>query len=210
MKICSYIMTSDTGLAPNPFWGYCTLAVCTPNHMGVKLSIGDWIMGFQSCKAGNKLIYAMRVTEERINFDKYYNEGRFQAKKPDLSGAWEKRCGDNMYFLENNVWKQHEPVSYHNNPVDVAKDTKFPYVYVSEHFFYFGEKAIVIPAEFKKIIRTCCGCKCRHSAELSSGLMQWLKNSFQLGIIGLPKDRHIEHQCDFLRKSKNSKCNTCS
>ena len=30
----------DTGFAPNPFWGYCTLAVCTPNHMGVQTSEG--------------------------------------------------------------------------------------------------------------------------------------------------------------------------
>ena len=33
MKICTYTMTSDTGFAPNPFYGYCTLAACTPNHM---------------------------------------------------------------------------------------------------------------------------------------------------------------------------------
>ena len=32
-----YIAVLDTGLAPNPFWGYCTLAVCTPNHMGIRL-----------------------------------------------------------------------------------------------------------------------------------------------------------------------------
>ena len=82
--------------------------------MGVKLSIGDWIMGFQSRKAGNKLIYAMKVNEERIHFDKYYYNERFQAKKPDQSGKWEKECGDNMYFLENNAWKQQEPVFYHN------------------------------------------------------------------------------------------------
>ena len=25
--LCTYVLTSDTGLAPNPYWGWCTLAV---------------------------------------------------------------------------------------------------------------------------------------------------------------------------------------
>ena len=36
-RLCSYVVRHDKGLAPNPFWGYCTLAVCTPNHAGVRL-----------------------------------------------------------------------------------------------------------------------------------------------------------------------------
>lgn len=30
MKLFSYIVTHDAGFAPNPFWGYCTLACCKP------------------------------------------------------------------------------------------------------------------------------------------------------------------------------------
>jgi hypothetical protein len=48
MKLCSYIIKNDTGFAPNPFWGYCTLAACTPNHMGLHLYPGDWIIGTES------------------------------------------------------------------------------------------------------------------------------------------------------------------
>jgi hypothetical protein len=44
----SYIVRQDTGLAPNPFWGWCTLAVCTPNHQGSKAKRGDWVAGFLS------------------------------------------------------------------------------------------------------------------------------------------------------------------
>ena len=62
--LCTYIVKHDTGLAPNPFWRYCTLAVCTPNHMGVTPR-GDefWIAGFSGKEHGNKLVYAMRVDE---------------------------------------------------------------------------------------------------------------------------------------------------
>lgn len=46
MKLYSYIVKTDKGLAPNPFWGWCTLALCTPNHMGIKANQSDWIVGF--------------------------------------------------------------------------------------------------------------------------------------------------------------------
>lgn len=41
MRLCSYTVVHGTGFAPNPFGRYCTLAACTPNHQGIKLSQGD-------------------------------------------------------------------------------------------------------------------------------------------------------------------------
>ena len=61
MKICVYTLTADTGFAPNPFHGTCTLAACTPNHMGAKLVKGDWIAGFFTNAKTPCLVYAMRV-----------------------------------------------------------------------------------------------------------------------------------------------------
>ena len=57
MKLYSYIVKTDKGLAPNPFWSYCTLALCTPNHMGIKADQGDWIVGFTNAARGNKLVF---------------------------------------------------------------------------------------------------------------------------------------------------------
>ena len=37
MKLLKYVMTSDKGLAPNPYFGVCSLALCTPNHMNARL-----------------------------------------------------------------------------------------------------------------------------------------------------------------------------
>ena len=45
MKVCSYVMTYNTGLAPNLFCCVCTLALCAPNHRRAYLSDGDWIVG---------------------------------------------------------------------------------------------------------------------------------------------------------------------
>ena len=45
MRLCSYVVKYDTGFAPNPFWRYCTLMGCTPNHQDIKAVKGDWIIG---------------------------------------------------------------------------------------------------------------------------------------------------------------------
>jgi hypothetical protein len=140
MKICSYIVKHDSGLAPNPFWGYCTLGLCTPNHMGIKLNPGDWIVGFQSRTVNGKIVYAMKVGE-RLHFNSYFHDERFQNKKPATSADWEKKCGDNMYFLGSDGTWQQVPVLMHSNAEQVMQDTKHPYVYVGQQFYYFGETA---------------------------------------------------------------------
>ena len=40
-------MKVDSGFAPNPYFGYCTLAACTPNHMRAKIEPGDVIVGVE-------------------------------------------------------------------------------------------------------------------------------------------------------------------
>src|SRR5208283_2747822 len=104
--VFTYIVATDKGLAPNPFWNYCTLALCTPNHMGVRLKVGDWIAGFLSKERENKLLYAMEV-QEILNFDDYYRDSRFSKKIPNLQGTWKHRCGDNIYSKnKSGLWKQ--------------------------------------------------------------------------------------------------------
>jgi hypothetical protein len=89
----------------NPFWGYCTLALCTPNHMGIKADQGDWIVGFTNAARGNKLVFAMKVLE-RIHFNNYFTDPRFQRKKPLMTGTWRQRCGDNIYWQDGDDWCQ--------------------------------------------------------------------------------------------------------
>ena len=102
MKLYSYIVKHDIGLAPNPFWDYCTLALCTPNHMGIRPEIGDWIIGTTPVSLGSKLVYAMQVSET-LPFDDYYADKRFEKKKPSISGSWKEQCGDNMYYKDEQV-----------------------------------------------------------------------------------------------------------
>jgi hypothetical protein len=104
MKLCSYVLVHDTGFAPNPFWGFCTLAVCTPNHMGLRLRSSDWIVGHGSAALANRLIYAMRVSEV-LDFDRYFHDPRIEKKKPS-QGTWQQQCGDNIYRRQGEGWVQ--------------------------------------------------------------------------------------------------------
>jgi len=188
MKLCSYVVRRDTGFAPNPFWGYYTLAACTPNHMGIHLRRGDWIIGTGSVKRGNKLIYAMRVAEV-LHFERYYTDPRFATKKPVSSGNWRQRCGDNIYHKDElGAWQQDSQAVYHRDEAMIKKDLKHPYVFVAEHFYYFGNEAVEIPLAYEELIWRRQGCKCKHDPGIVEGFLGWLQTSFKPGVYGKPRD----------------------
>ena len=202
MRLCSYIVKTDKGLAPNPFWGYCTLAVCTPNHMGICAEPGDWFLGTTTSERGNKLLYAMDVFE-RLHFDTYFKDPRFEKKKPVVDGTWRQQCGDNMYFKDSaGNWKQH-PSLFHRDKEEIRKDLENPYVFISKKFYYFGNNAPEIPTEFHSLIWKRQGCKCDHNSNIVKSFIKWLKNNFQSGRNGEPIDRERKARAT----SQTKKCN---
>lgn len=44
MRLYAYTMTSDSGFAPNPFHGFCTLATCKA-RIRERATTGDWVLG---------------------------------------------------------------------------------------------------------------------------------------------------------------------
>jgi len=193
MRLCSYIITSDTGLAPNPFWGYCTLAVCTPNHQGCTSEEGDWFVGISSKSHGNKLIYAMQVSE-KLGFDKYYHDPRFLKKRPNKNGTWKEQSGDNMYYLKDGQWLQY-PTNRHIEKKEIEQDTRYPTVFIAKNFYYFGENTKEIPLEFKDIVRKKQGIRCNYNDGLVKEFLHWLKTKFKSGIHGDPLDKEISNVC---------------
>src|SRR5689334_12341835 len=102
-RLASYVVRYDSGFAPNPFYGYCTLATCKPEIRRVA-EIGEWIVGCGSnakgVRQGGRLVYAMRVTEQ-LTFDQYNADPRFERKKPIRRGSRKQSCGDNIYYRAN-------------------------------------------------------------------------------------------------------------
>jgi hypothetical protein len=197
VKICSYVIKTDAGLAPNPFWGYCTLAVCTPNHQKACLSQGDWIVGNSPVSDRQRLVYAMRV-DEVLDFDSYFRDSRFKQKRPKPQGTLAEQAGDNFYFRENGIWTR-IPSRFHNDQSffykDLGRDLCGRPVFIGNHFYYFGNKRISFPKKFLGIVRKNQGIQYTEGP-IATAFIRWLEKNHRLGIIGKPlnqSDHSHEH-----------------
>lgn len=186
MRLCSYVVSEDTGLAPNPFWGFCTLAVCTPNHQGTRLDVGDWIAGFLPKNRGCRFLYAMEISEI-LGLDEYFHDPRFAAKKPNLRGSWQERCGDNFYSRKpDGSWVQHRN-RFHLDEALKRQDTKYARVFIGERFWYRGRLAIAAPEKFAPLVGG-RGARVNHDPSLVADLCSWVVQEFEPGVADVPND----------------------
>ena len=70
MRVFVYKLVHDSGFAPNPFHGWCTLACCKPK-IRLGAARGDWIVGITPKALGERLAYFLKV-EELLTFDQYF------------------------------------------------------------------------------------------------------------------------------------------
>ncbi len=200
MKLCSYIVRTDAGFAPNPFWGYCTLAVCTPNHQGSRLNVGDWIAGFLSKNRGHKFLYAMEISEI-LYLDEYYHDVRFREKRPNLHGTCKERCGDNFYSRDSNgQWFQHDNLFHHGEKIK-GQDTRHGRVFIGNQFWYLGKSAAETPKKYIPLIGG-RGARVTHDPLLVSDFCAWVKQEFKSGITDTPNDNLHEQLVRIEWKSK--------
>lgn len=192
----SYIITRDYGFAPNPFGGVCTLATCKPK-IRKGLDANDFVFGISPRELGNKLTFAMKVYE-KMTFNEYWNDQRFQFKKPNLNGSKKTAYGDNIYYQKSdNSW--HQSDSHHSFPGgkinydNLNRDTSVNSVLISYEFFYFGASAIAIPSEFKNSLLLTCKSKTILGIGEKKLLLndcisfwKWLCNKYSYGIIDFP------------------------
>jgi hypothetical protein len=147
-----YVVARDFGFAPNPFHGYCTLATCKA-LIRKRATVGDWVigMGGSRLKATGRCVFGMRVTE-KLTFNDYWMAPKFLDKRPVRNGSQTMMVGDNIYHFDTatNAWQQAD--SHHSNPdgsvnqFNLARDTKWANVLISEQFFYFGSRAVTVPS----------------------------------------------------------------
>lgn len=187
-----YVVDRDFGFAPNPFHGYCTLATCMPRIRSVA-RIGDWVIGMGGARlrATGRCIYAMLVTG-KVTFNEYWNDPRYFDKKAVRNGSNKMMVGDNIYHKSAaGDWCQAD--SHHSkadgsvNLVNLKKDTKTDSVLTSNHFFYFGGQAPVVPAKFIEAIgfRNRLGHR-TFVFEMCNELINWLETDFakMLNLVG--------------------------
>jgi len=185
-KLYSYIVTHDSGFAPNPFLGICSLACCKPKirEMVGRLwpnSKDIWIVGVSRKSRGNKVIYIMRV-DEVVNFTEYYQ--MYPKKRPDFTnGDYVRTRGDNIYKPSDSGFEQLRSKHSNNPKCDdwspdcstQERDLRGKNVLLSKNFIYFGEKAIEIPPELRSIIAS-RGYKCRFERSILDSFERLVNN----------------------------------
>ncbi len=187
MKLYSYIVKYDTGFAPNPFFGYCTLACCKPK-IRQNAKKGDWVVGLTPKAAGNRIVYLMRV-DDAMEFSDYWSDRRFRAKKPTYTGGLRKKCGDNIYEPRaSGGYRQLRSMHSKGNSEDEerkAHDLSGKRVLVSETFAYFGSKALPLPIGLRSLIVQ-RGHRSRFSDEVRAEFVRFA-GSVGFGIHGAPR-----------------------
>ena len=197
MNCFRYKLDHDYGLAPNPFHGVLTIATCKGGiRRNKNLQKGDWIIGLGSVSMSNlhHLIYAMKV-EEKLTFDQYWNDHRFESKKPVLNGSLLQIYGDNVYHTDPGSGKVIQENCAHSkkdgkpNIGHYKRDIDGKYVLISSNFYYFGDNAPLIPAQFNyiyKVYRSFSYRDLMNHEEKIQKFIDWLTSNFEIGIHGDP------------------------
>jgi hypothetical protein len=178
MTLYSYIVTSDTGFSPNPFFEYCTLACCKP-EIRRQAQVGDWIVGLTPKAQGNTIVYYMRV-DEVVEVGRYWIDRRFLQKRPRHDKDVRLRCGDNIYEPFPAGGFRQLPSQHSNgeaeNPERKSHDLGGRNVLISEAFAYFGSEGLTLPSELECLI-VGRGHRCRFSDDVKTQFLEFVRQS---------------------------------
>lgn len=206
MKLYRYVIVRDFGFAPNPYFGYCTLATCKPKIRN-KGEIGDWIAAFggSGTPVHKKLVCLMKVSEV-LSFDEYWNDKRFIDKKPSFNKSMKYCYGDNIYHHDKNgEWRQEN--SHHSledgsmNIKNFKKDTSADKVLICNEFRYFGDNALSIPEEYSSLICSQINHLVETNEDLINSFTEWVLNSSKDKINGIPFS--LNHETEMIRYDGN-------
>lgn len=193
MRYYSYVIPRDYGFAPNPYFGYCTLATCKP-RIRRSAQVGDWIgaYGASGTALHRKLVVLMQVAEV-LTFDEYWNDERFYCKRPAFNKGIMHMYGDNIYHHDNQQWVQ-EP-SHHSytdgstNYVNLDRDTQTDRVLIATRYYYFGNNAIEIPDSFRELVGYGRNHRVNENESLINEFIEYIEGIYSVGRKGIPYSR---------------------
>ena len=191
----TYVVARDYGFAPNPFFGFCTLATCKP-RIRKSADIGDWVVGTGSktkARAGY-LVYAMQVSET-LPLSSYWDDPRFRNKRPDLRSSFMKAFGDCIYYRDEMDSAWHQIDSHHShrdgspNVDNIRRDTGADRMLISSNFVYYGGDGPRIPRfDGTDIVHQWIGHRKFTDGQVISEFVRWIESLGDVGICGDPGD----------------------
>lgn len=201
VRLHSYVVRYDSGFAPNPFYGICTLATCKPD-IRKHAKVGDWVVGTGSAdkrvQRGGCLVHAMRISEVMTHRE-YWDDHRFLRKRPNLRGTMKLASGDNIYRWDDDAGSWDQLDSYHSNADGspnadhIARDTGVDRVLISTDYVYFGGHGPPIPADVRAsgrrdIVHQGRGRKAIDDIALIHRFEAWLESLGETGYVRPPLD----------------------
>lgn len=201
MRLHSYVVRYDSGFAPNPFYGTCTLATCKPD-IRKHARVGDWVVGTGSAdrriRRGGCLVHAMRISEAMTHRE-YWDDPRFVRKRPNLRGTMKHASGDNIYRWDGDAGGWNQLDSYHSNSDGspnadhVARDTGVNRVLISTDYVYFGGHGPKIPDDLRvpggpHIVHQGRGRKAIDNRDLIHRFEAWIEGLGERGYVRPPLD----------------------
>ena len=215
-KLYTYVVRHDFGFAPNPYHGYCTLACCKP-LIRKTAKVGDWILGGGAVTKGRgaQVVFVMQVSETLTRME-YWDDPRFEAKKPRINGSYEEWVGDNIYYDDAGDWGQLP--SLHSETVhgktgcssceddmcdDMCKDLQVDRVLIGEHFVYWGADGPLKPHFPTQPLYFGIGHKFRYKPQLVTEFLDWVESLNKWGRLADPADMDMaeRHRELILRSS---------
>ena len=205
MRLFSYCIPVDDGAAPNPYWKKCTLVICKPVIRRVAEE-GDWVVGLGSRNINGidysgKVVYAMKIAEIKTlaEYDEFCRNS-LTNKIPDLNHhEYSRKVGDCIYNFAQNSKGILRP-SVHNKG-NRKTDLGGMNALISDHFYYFGKKAIELPQELWPIIKQGQGHRSDSNEPYKDQFVKWIENlGYKLnGVYGKP-----QIELKFMKTSKDS------
>lgn len=180
MKLFSYCLKNDSGAAPNPYWGICSLVICKPN-IRKTANIGDWIVGIGSANSpigdiSDCIVYAMKVTgRKKMKEYDHFCRKHLTGKLPDWKHkSYAKRVGDCIYdySASGNPGLRKSVHNEGNRDTDLSGE----YALLSEYFWYFGDKPVRLPTALLPIRHPYPGHKSNANDPYVFDFIKWIES----------------------------------
>lgn len=172
----SYLMTNDSGFAPNPFFGYMTLANCKPSLRKIStisreaIREGIFVAGFTSKSLYERinknpfneprLVFIMKISE-KLTYENYWKDNRFQQKIPPVLGQeiFENKNSIGV-FPKWNVGPEEEAMKF-------AGDNIYECLHENGHNYFLHHDNINHPCKYRPEkglmqLGDCCWQPCNH------------------------------------------------
>lgn len=196
-KLYTYVVLHDTGFAPNPYHGYCTIACCKPKIRSTA-QVGDWILGAGAASKGHGgcVVFAMQVSET-MSFQEYWDDPRFEAKRPRMDAGAIEAVGDNIYHRHKMTGDWIQEPSQHSEsdcgPCDaeMEEDLSVDRVIIGETFTYWGGDGPLVPHFPQVPLYFGRGHKYKYPPNLVKDFEEWYDELGLQGVVGEPADLPI-------------------